>query len=167
MTWRGRIGYSMKTLNGTRSACFLVSLIEKQRRDCYLRSKMFYYNQNNYFEEAVLGIVSRMTSNILCWIQFWKIKLVLKYSERYLVGFSMKFLSVLFEGYVFNYVCSTIGQIHKSVLCFAMYCLLAWVKLQFMSPKIDREEHYRCGSGCPSLLRNKIMTVVSYFQFIW
>ena len=25
---------------------------------------MFCYNQNNYFEEAVLGIISRMTSNI-------------------------------------------------------------------------------------------------------
>ena len=93
---------------------------------------MFCYNQNNYFEEAVLGIVSRMTRNILCWIQFWKIKMVLKYSERDLAGFGRKFLSVLFDGYVFNSVCSTIGQIHKSVLCFAMYCLLAWVKSYFM-----------------------------------
>ena len=80
---------------------------------------MFCYNQNNYFEEAVLRIISRMTSNILCWIQFWKIKLVLKYSKRDLAGFGMELLSVLFDGYVF----STIGQIS-----FAMYCFLAWVK---------------------------------------
>ena len=89
---------------------------------------MFCYNQNNYFEEAVSGIVSRMTSYILCWIQFWKTKLVLKYSKRDLAGFGMEFLSVLFDGYVF----STIGQI-SVMYCFAMYCLPAWAKWHLMS----------------------------------
>ena len=89
---------------------------------------MFCYNQNNYFEEAVLGIVSRMTSNILCWIQFWKTKLVLKYSKRDLAGFGIEFLSALFDGYVFNFVRI---QLDKPLLCFALYCFLSMSKVAF------------------------------------